>query len=220
MSFYKGEWNKQYTLDEDAFEKIDTGEKAYWLGFISADGLIDTSVAYKLVINLQLSDIDHLYKFRDFLNANVPIKSYPHYKSSRATIRICRKKIVSDLAKFGVTANKTHKMCIPDMPEEFLSDFIRGVFDGDGSLLKSRVGNLRFMLYSSNRHFLTGIQEILCRDVGLRKTKLLKTGPKQHLVQCVAYHGNRQVKKIMKYLFKNTRVCLERKYKKLGEVCY
>ena len=106
MGFYRGGGNKKYTLNENTFKQIDTGEKAYWLGFILADGLIDNSVAHKLVINLQLSDIDHLYKFRDFLNADVPVKSYPHYKSSRATIRICRKKIVNDLKKFGVVPNK------------------------------------------------------------------------------------------------------------------
>ena len=48
------------------FETIDTEEKAYWLGFMYADGYIGAS-RYSVGINLSLKDIDHLKKFCKYM---------------------------------------------------------------------------------------------------------------------------------------------------------
>ena len=52
-------------IDETVFDTIDTEEKAYWLGFLYADGNIN-SKEYKLEINLCANDWQHLKKFQDF----------------------------------------------------------------------------------------------------------------------------------------------------------
>ena len=55
-------------VDQYIFDVIDTEEKAYWLGFLFADGNISSSED-KLEINLSATDVDHLEKFRTFLKA-------------------------------------------------------------------------------------------------------------------------------------------------------
>jgi len=200
MSFYRGEWNKKYTLDENIFESIDTPEKAFWLGFIYAEGGIDTSVAYKLVINQHLEHKERLYKFRDFLKSDVPIKEYPSYKSPRATVRICRKKIVQDLEKHGVIERKSAKLCFPGIPPEYHSDFIRGFFFGDGTLGKREGKHWAIAFYSKALVFLKQIQSILMKRCDLRQTKILNTGQKNSGVYCLRYSGNTQVPRILKYL--------------------
>lgn len=70
-------YSKKYTNDSYVFDKIDTEEKAYWLGFLYADGcIIDTYNNLKLSLALSIKDIEHLRKFQRFLKTNNPIHTY------------------------------------------------------------------------------------------------------------------------------------------------
>ncbi len=55
-----------YNINENVFDNIDTEEKAYWLGFLYADGYV-TYKNYTIGLGVALKDIDHLRKFKDFL---------------------------------------------------------------------------------------------------------------------------------------------------------
>ena len=57
------------TFDEHSFDVIDTEEKAYWLGFLYADGNV-SNTKNEVGITLQSSDIKHLYKFKTFLKSS------------------------------------------------------------------------------------------------------------------------------------------------------
>ena len=205
---YRGEWNKQYQIEENIFDVIDNAEKAYWLGFIYAEGGIDKSAGYKLVINQHIKNIGQLKAFKVFLKSDVPIKLYPHYKSPRATIRICRKKIVDNLAKYGIMERKSATLKFPNIQKEYYADFIRGYFDGDGSLgyyvnhrnRKKPDRQLRISIYSKAENFLKIIRSILIKHCKLNKVKLKITGNKDNNVYCLAYAGNLQVPRILNYL--------------------
>lgn len=66
--------NHKYKADYQKFKNIDSVEKAYWLGFIAADGCVYTREKNS-TIRIQLSVIDktHLEKFRNFMNSDVKI---------------------------------------------------------------------------------------------------------------------------------------------------
>lgn len=136
----------KYSYNHDYFENIDTPEKAYWLGFIYADGNVREDTVrhgYAVSIGLQKSDYKHLKKFNKALNGNVEVK----FNSSTCNLngKICEacriefhsKKMVQDLKRHGAVPNKTFVIEYPDIPNEFDRDFIRGYFDGDGCLYKS-----------------------------------------------------------------------------------
>lgn len=134
---YKKDKNLYY--NENFFEHIDTEEKAYWLGFIYADGSIyKTSKANKLTIELSNVDKNHLVKFSTSLESNLKIK----YRSNRSTcsITVCCKKMVNDLSVYGVIQNKTEKgfINLEKIPNNLYKDFIRGYIDGDGYIDKKR----------------------------------------------------------------------------------
>lgn len=60
-------------FNEHIFDNIDTEEKAYWLGFIFADGYISSlNAKYKNVFELSLSikDLNHIKKFNSFMEYN------------------------------------------------------------------------------------------------------------------------------------------------------
>ena len=71
---------RKHFFNENYFENIDTEEKAYWLGFISADGSICKSSkynSYRLVLNLNRLDEHHILKFKNAICANdINIKHY------------------------------------------------------------------------------------------------------------------------------------------------
>ena len=66
-------------IDETIFDNIDTEEKAYWLGFLYADGNIST-IGNRLEMNLSIKDLDHMFKFKRFLKLEAVILSI--YKKS------------------------------------------------------------------------------------------------------------------------------------------
>ena len=152
----------KYRINQTYFENIDTQEKAYWLGFLYADGYIKitpsggcTCVRLKLAIK----DISHLEKFKHSLESTHPIEIY-ETKNPYCQISIGSKKMVNDLINQGCTKNKGYKIRFPNIKEELKSHFIRGYFDGDGSVCYRGGNRYRFTM-TSNNHFIMDIIKYL-----------------------------------------------------------
>ena len=123
------------------FEKIDTEEKAYWLGFIFADGAVCKNNT--LEICLAIKDLEHLRKFKEAIesehNIRKGISTTPNgQRYERCSFAITNKKLADDLRKFGLHNKKTYDCSIPFdlIPEHLYHHFVRGLFDGDGSVFK------------------------------------------------------------------------------------
>ena len=133
----------QYTYNISFFHNINTEEKAYWLGFIYADGYTQYNPQKRnseLGIELQIGDIKHLKKFNKAINGNVEIKIKDRYDArsdkmhTHCIIRLYKKQIVEDLINMGVVPNKSHVITFPKLQKNLIMPFIRGFFDGDGCL--------------------------------------------------------------------------------------
>lgn len=114
-------------FNEDFFENIDSEEKAYMLGFISADGYIVGERT--LCINLHNKDEEILIRFCDLLNSEYKIFNKG---DCYRVLQLNSKKMVNDLSKYGVVQNKTGNLKIPSIKHNLIRHYIRGVFDGDG----------------------------------------------------------------------------------------
>jgi plasmid maintenance system antidote protein VapI len=147
--------NHVYECDETFFEKIDTPEKAYWFGFIAADGNLYNK---KLQICLASKDTDHLQKFCDRIGYSGPL--YDDGTNKRLTIS--RIKIYNDLVALGIEADKTFKInenIFDSIPEHLIPAAMHGYFDGDGTFSKSGK-NLQFGILG-NEGFLSMFQQRL-----------------------------------------------------------
>lgn len=208
-----------YKIDEDFFEKIDTEEKAYWLGFLYADGVIiekDNLVR----INLQSEDYDHLCKFRNSISSTHPIKEtskktvYKVYKG--VFIAIHNSKMCKDLVSKGCTQRKSFTIKFPTeeiVPKDLIFHFIRGYFDGDGSISSSiKVGKVRDRtMYKLN---IIGTEDIITNirlTLGV-ESKVAKEKGNNYYTLYIG--GNQQVERISDLLYKESKVYLDRKYKK------
>lgn len=107
---------------------------AYVLGFFTADGNMIKNKRGAYFISIEITDKDLLYKVRGLLGSNHKIaerKRDNKWKKSYR-IQIGSKKMFDDLTKLGMEPNKSKTINLPNVPEEYFSDFVRGYFDGDG----------------------------------------------------------------------------------------
>lgn len=133
------ESRKSYKYNESYFEIIDTPEKAYWLGFIYADGFITRKTNGSAVFGLTLAEEEPLIKLNQCLESDKPIGKYKKVNgynpnSVEYKLAFCSDKMVSDLEKHGCVERKTFKLKFPNLDSGLISHFIRGYFDGDGSV--------------------------------------------------------------------------------------
>ena len=114
------------------FETIDTEEKAYWLGFLYADGSVG-SREHKIELGLAEQDLKQIEKFRDFIGIMNKISYRPVTKSYRYSFR--SESCKEDLIKQGCIPKKSLILKFPtseQVPQNLIRHFIRGYFDGDG----------------------------------------------------------------------------------------
>jgi hypothetical protein len=163
--------------NENYFETINTPDKAYWLGFIYSDGWISKvdKVSYTFGIELSIKDIGHLKKLKEVINYTGEIKvkdvklkicNNKHVtESTICSLIISSKKIFYDLYDKGITQDKTYTKKFPSfdiVPEGLMSHFIRGLFDGDGSIGLYKVRDYNYYkssasLVSASKIFLEGL---------------------------------------------------------------
>ena len=123
-----------YQVDTSFFRSIDTEEKAYWLGFLYADGYNSGTYIQIAIIS---TDDNHLRKFRQSLQSTHPIRYYETDNTARITIS--DKQLSQDLKILGCVPRKTYVGRMPKkafLPDKWLRAFIRGYFDGDGNISK------------------------------------------------------------------------------------
>lgn len=179
-----------YSCDHDFFKR-ENEDVFYWAGFIAADGCVrqrknskkELTNSYDLYIGLALKDLNHLQKFKKCINFNGPIhniigknslRNHNWNDSKKVELRITSKTIFDDLSKFNIVPRKTHIYTFPEWlkKHQLVHHFMRGYFDGDGSLFFSKQKNKSDQLFFSLRgtsQFLTDYRSILENNCNLKK---------------------------------------------------
>lgn len=120
---------RKYAINRDVF--LNENEVSFYLlGAIMADGTISTIKRSKFV-GLGSNDTDWLMLIRDIISPNKPIynRKNGHYFLKISDIKTC-----DWFLKWGCAPNKSLTLQMPNIPEKYLADFVRGYFDGDGSV--------------------------------------------------------------------------------------
>lgn len=213
---------KHYTYDKNYFGKINTHNKAYWVGFLSADGYITTK--YRWGVELKIDDITHLEKLNNELKSNITIRTRvkkcfvkdKDYYGETCSLTFKNKQMYSDLALLGFTHNKSNEIRFPfnNIPKNLRIDYIVGLIDGDGSYVKSINGKYfkyAINLVSNSEMFLKDIQNILKEELNIQTTIRLNNGT------YVLTIGRKQdIYKFCKIAIKNN-MMLERKRQKVQQ---
>jgi intein/homing endonuclease len=142
-------------LNIDYFKEINSPDKAYWLGYICADGGIKKS---NNKVSLVSKDLEVIIGFKEAIGAGHTITKSTNYDHRTCkfytgySIQIGNELFVANLINLGVTSNKTDVLNFPNIEEKYYSYFIAGLFDGDGCVsMKGKYNHaLTISLISTN----------------------------------------------------------------------
>ena len=213
------ELKRKYPIQEDFFDKIDTQEKAYILGLLYADGWNQTD-RNVVGIGLKESDKEILDKITSLIQPTKPLGYYKKNKLKRGfensqneyRLVIANKHISERLVELGCGKAKTHNLTFPteeQVPKELQRHFIRGYFDGDGSVSGDKQKQFSFV---GTMDFLIPLQQILMSELGFSKTKLdQRHKERDDEVRSLKYCGINQCITFRDWLYKDATICMERK---------
>ena len=176
------------------FFKNWSNEMAYVLGFLYADGNITDAASSSRTQYIKFSNSEKkiLEKIRAVLKAEHPIRVRPPRKTlhvggktyislEQFFLRIGSRRMFTDLKKLGLVPNKSKVMKFPLVPSKYLSHFIRGYFDGDGTIyIEEKKGveqnmilkRARIIFSSGSKAFLSDFADILAKTLDVRRAKL------------------------------------------------
>ncbi|MDF2673991.1 MAG: hypothetical protein K0R09_2259 [Clostridiales bacterium] len=210
--------HRVYSIDENYFEEIDTEEKAYWLGFIYADGFITSPHAFGVA--LALKDKQHLDKLKKALKSEHPLHELEtnssYGRNSYVRLLVHSEAIYNQLMSNGVMLNKSLILEFPTdkIPDKNLyNHFIRGYFDGDGSLVLSK-NSINFKICGT-KEFLSRLFDIF-NSVSIYdfKYNLYKRKKDDKNNYYISYGGKQKTYSILNFLYGNSTVYLDRKKEK------
>jgi hypothetical protein len=134
---------RTYALDDYFFDNIDTEAKAYWLGFITADGCVQAGrygasgwQRHQLYVKLKASDAGHLEKLKADMAAENPVRFVPQAGQAGPAVDIAlsSRQLTESLIRLGVTPRKSLTATPWTGPAHLMRHYWRGMFDGDGSI--------------------------------------------------------------------------------------
>ena len=204
----------KYKYQQDIFENIDTAEKAYWLGFLAADGCnYQREHNASIVLNVHQKDMEHLNKFKQFCDTDVEIKSYIGYEGFSNQTPMCKitlnsKKISNDLIDKGIIPNKSLILQPPYISEQFYKPFILGYFDGDGSISKTSQYNNYNISIQGTQEMLIWICQVLNWDAKLEKRDINSNNNSYY----IRSGGTNKPYQILNQLYNSCDIHLDRKF--------
>lgn len=210
------EVHRKYPINEDFFDNIDTEEKAYFLGFLYADGCNQMEHFWSTVLSLEVADQEILQKFSNLIykqpqHAKEQVKIYNReheHKGITASLYINSKHICQQMVKLGCVPNKTFLLKYPEwMPNYLHKHFIRGYFDGDGTINREKE-KLSGCKIISTQEFLISIKKISNIDCNIYKEN--KNNDKNTYE--LYYSGNRNILLFLHWIYSGSTIYLKRKY--------
>lgn len=217
----RGKSSRIYQYDEQYFHTIDSANKAYWLGFLAADGCIHRTKNTRqdmIIIVLEDNDTELLEKLNQCLHCNKPLRHFTKTNGkSYVRFEISSNVMSNDLAQYGIIPQKTYRYIFPDnIDKKYYRDFIRGFFDGDGTISKNIEQNT---LYKTNIGFagyaknLKRIQEVL-QEQGIPSTftEDKREYGSEDTFGFLALTSKIDKVKFLHYIYDDSQIYLQRKY--------
>jgi len=205
--------------DDRYFSVLDCPDKAYWLGFLFADGCVQGAFTgdapNRLKVDLAVRDKEHVVALANALG--LPASAVKEY-DSRTSYGLCRvarlvvnsRQMTSDLVGHGCIPNKTKTdlRLPPSLPEGLVPHFIRGYLDGDGSVTTN--GQAGKFVFTGPATLLEGFQKAAAKALDRPFGQKLDEGKGTPMLHV---GGKDQFDEVARWLYGGSGVCLERKRK-------
>jgi len=196
-------------FNEDFF-KTWSAEMAYVLGLIYTDGNLhfrkDKS-GYELgVLSFGQKDKELVVKCLNLMDCDAKIR-YKARKVLDNTVSgelyyfsIGNNLLAKDLLELGLIPNKSLSMKFPEIPEDYLRHFVRGIFEGDGSVYLESGRSIRIKLLSGSKQFIEELNQKLIA-LGFSKRPIYGGTPSTPNAYFIRYNSITEVRKFFSLIY-------------------
>lgn len=220
-----GQFVRKFDLDDYFLDRIDTEEKAYFLGFAYADGYNDGKC---FSINLQKNDMDILQKISKIIKftGKLHYKDYSKYKiknrdtsnwKNQYILRFTSERICIKLTELGCPPKKSLILKFPTIdiiPINLMRHFIRGYMDGDGTIGKSFLKTRNHIQFNcefcSTENFCNGMKNFLIKN---NINSWIYDSHNNGITKTFKVSGNKQILRFLDWIYSDATIYLDRKFK-------
>ncbi len=208
------EFMKKLPIDENFFSSW-SSEMSYVLGLIVADGCLCIKRTKKdknkqFALDITCKDYDLLEKIRKVMGARQKISlkfSGRDKKEMYYRLQIGYQKICKDLLKLGIVPRKSYQPFVIKVPQKYFSDFVRGFFDGDGTVYIYKVNGtpqIKARFGSTSFPFIAQLNQRLCRALKIpEKTIHQEMQTMSKIPQYAIYFYIDDCEKLAKFMYGN-----------------
>lgn len=218
---------RKYNINKNFFDVIDTPEKAYVLGLFYSDGSNNPN-KQTISLSMQEEDYELLEQVRLVLQSDKPLEYLDyskkhdfgyHYKNQYRLLAFS-KHICDSLTRIGVVKNKSLVIEFPDcIPKHLISHFVRGVYDGDGSVyrqIKNEHNHAITVTITATENFCIGLVAVVEKAIGI-KCHIYDASCHNGITKVFTLSGRNVSKKFLDWIYKDSTICLQRKYNRYLE---
>lgn len=225
---------RKYDVNDDFFRTIDSEEKAYLLGFFLADGTYKTGAkctkSYAFQVALQEEDKEIIDYFKKYI---VPSRELRYTKPRIDKNGVNHKGVYTiswtssimnkDLETFHIYPRKTYDINFEFpfelIPDEFIWDFIRGFFDGDGQIsFNPNTGRSTFALYGTSFNFMSKLGDLFEQEFNVEK-RVEGIQKSKMILYTLRFYSNKNklefIEKLYNKFYNRKSLFLKRKQEKL-----
>lgn len=206
-------------MKEHFFQEINCEENAYFLGLLIADGNVfkdNTGRQASISITLDLKDEYMLQKFKEVLQADTSIG---HDGRGCGQIAVRSNIMAEDLAKYGVIPRKSYHTYLPEIPNQYMWHVLRGIFDGDGSILAKSSPNdnghnrfLHCISFCGTHKLMEDISNYLYKNLAFKQKPTVYDYKDRQLSELKIQNID-DIYLFGTYMYKGATIFLDRKYK-------
>lgn len=203
MNTRKG--NRRHNINHCFFKEW-SPDMAYILGLWWADGCV---CGNRVKISLHKDDKYLLEKISEIMDSDyVLYRNHDNYEFSFSS-----KEISSDIKRLGGMERKSLDILMPSVPDDFLSHFVRGLFDGDGSVWNSHSGNILCNILTGSPAMFDGLCNSLS-EFGIKHNKSIRKTSSGSYRHDILFSGNK-AKLFRDFIYKDCGELYMRRKRKL-----
>jgi len=211
----------KYSVDHYYFDDPYTEDKIYTLGFLYSDGNVSSyDNAFRLsleehdwhILNTINNNIKNEKQLRyiDYSNKN----DFGYHYKNQYQLTAYSKHMVYVLQNLGVYCNKSLILEFPKwLKPEWYAHFVRGVFDGDGSVYLNTCNNKQAVIVTitSTENFCNALVDICAKYIGIRG-HVYDASCHNGITKVFTLSGRDVSKKFLDWIYNDATIYLQRKY--------
>ena len=200
-------------VNDHYFDKIDTPEKAYWLGFFAADGYNDIKHS-RLEFTLKDSDKYAVENFKKALDAVHPLSKKVVNGGIYWHFAFGSQHMSQVLDNWGFGYQKTYNKTLPVLDDKLYSHFFRGYIDGDGHIIRNTNGSSTVGITTGSSIFAAQFADYLLKVHDIHG--IISQDARKESVYRVQFYRKEEVRRLLDWLYSDSteETRLKRKYER------